>query len=76
MALTPLRIRNVNLQKVLGSSTGRLRALVVGESLLWCLGAFLVAALLLGPVSKMLVARGVMPEAENTVIILNYGFNI
>ena len=63
VALTPLRIRNVNLQKVLGSSTGRLRALVVGESLLWCVGAFIVAALLLGPVSKMLVARGVMPEA-------------
>ena len=63
VALTPLRIRNVNLQKILGSSTGRLRALVVGESVLWCLGAFLVAALLLGPVSKMLVTQGVLPEA-------------
>ena len=63
VALTPLRIRSVNLQKILGSSTGRLRALVVGESVLWCLLAFIVAALLLGPVSRMLVTRGVMPEA-------------
>jgi putative ABC transport system permease protein len=63
VALTPLRIRTVNLQKILGSSVGRLRALVVGESVLWCVGAFLVAALLLGPVSRLLVTQGVMPEA-------------
>ena len=31
VALTPLRIRSVNLQKILGSSTARLRALVVAE---------------------------------------------
>ena len=63
VALTPLRIRSVNLQKILGSSTGRLRALVVAEAVLWCLGAFLVAALLLGPASRLLVTQGVMPEA-------------
>ena len=63
VALTPLRIRNVNLQKILGSSTGRLRALVVGESVLWCLCAFGVAALLLGPVSRTCVTHGVLPEA-------------
>ena len=63
VALTPLRIRSANLQKILGSSTGRLWALVVGESILWCLSAFAVAALLLGPVSRLLVTRGVMPEA-------------
>ena len=63
VALTPLRIRSANLQKILGSSTGRLRALVVGESVLWCLCAFGLAAVLLGPVSRTCVAHGVMVEA-------------
>ena len=40
VALTPLRIRSVNLQKILGSSTWRLRALVVAEAVIWCICAF------------------------------------
>ena len=63
VALTPLRIQNVNLQKILGSSTGRLRALVVAEAVIWCVCAFAVAALLLGPVSEALVTRGVLMQS-------------
>ena len=63
VALTPLRIRNINLQKILGSSTARLRALVVAEAVIWCICAFVVAALLLGPISDMLATQGVLMQA-------------
>ena len=63
VALTPLRIRNVNLQKILGSSTRRLRTLVVAEAVIWCICAFVVAALLLGPVSDALLTRGVLMQS-------------
>ena len=63
VALTPLRIRSVNLQKILGSSTRRLRALVVAEAVILCICAFAVAALLLGPISEALLTRGVLMQA-------------
>ena len=63
VALTPLRIRNVNLQKILGSSTTRLRALVVAEAVIWCICAFAVAALLLGPISEALATQGVLMQS-------------
>lgn len=63
VALTPLRIRNINLQKILGSSTARLRALVVAEAVFWCICAFVVAVLLLLPASDALVTRGVLMQA-------------
>ena len=63
VALTPLRIRSVNLQKILGSSTRRLRALVVAEAIIWCICAFTVAALLLRPVSDALLTRGVLMQS-------------
>ena len=63
VALTPMRIRNINLQKILGSSTARLRTLVAAESVIWCLCAFAVAALLLGPVSDALQTLGVLMQS-------------
>ncbi len=63
VALTPLRIRSVNLQKILGSSTRRLRALVVAEAIIWCICAFVVTALMLGPVSDALLTRGVLMQS-------------
>ena len=62
VALTPLCIRNINLQKILGSSTARLRAQVVAEAVIWCICAFAVAALLLGPVSEALATQGVLMQ--------------
>ena len=63
VALTPLRIRSVNMQKILVSSTWRLRSLVVAEAVIWCICAFVVAALLLGPVSDALLTRGVLMQS-------------
>ncbi len=62
VALTPLRIRNINLQKILGSSTMRLRLLVVAEAVAWCLCAFALAALLLKPASQSLQAHNVLMQ--------------
>ncbi len=77
VALTPLRIRNINLQKILGASTLRLRLIVVAEAVIWCLCAFGVAALLLGPVSDTLVTQGVMMQGfsfkENIGLLLFVG---
>ena len=42
VALTPLRIRNINLQKILGSSTTRLRTLVAAEAVICTLGAAVI----------------------------------
>ncbi len=65
VALTPLRIRSLNLQKILGSSRLRIRALVIMESLAWFFCAFVVASLLLGPVSDALLTRGVLMQSFN-----------
>lgn len=63
VALTPLRIRSVNLQKILGSSTRRLRTQVVAEAVTWCICAYVVASLLLGPVSDALLTGGVLMQS-------------
>ena len=63
VALTPLRIRNINLQKILGSSTMRLRLMVVAEAVIWCLCAFALAALLLKPISQSLQAHNVLMQS-------------
>ena len=63
VALTPLRIRSLNLQKILGSLTWRLRVRVVAESVIWCGCAFAAASLLLGPVSDLLVTRGMLMQS-------------
>lgn len=62
VALTPLRIRNINLQKILGSSVARLRAMMVAEAVIWCLCAFVAATLLLVPVSEMLATQGILMQ--------------
>ena len=63
VALTPLRIRSVNLQKILGASTRRLRTQVVAEAVTWCICAYVVASLLLGPVSDALLTGGVLMQS-------------
>ena len=68
VALTPLRIRNVNLQKILGASGASLRWGIVLESLIWCVCAFALSALLLGPVSEALVSRSVLMQAFSPAV--------
>ena len=47
MVLVPFRIRNVNINKVLGASQRRLRSILVGEALLLTLVAFCLSILLI-----------------------------
>ena len=54
LALTPVRIKNVNLQKILGSSVRRLRLSVVAESVIWCMSACVIALLFTIPVSEIM----------------------
>lgn len=63
IALTPLRIRSINIQKILGSSTSRLRQQIAMESMIWCLSASLIAAMLAGPASRGLTTNGIMMQA-------------
>ena len=63
VAQTPLRIRNINLQKILGSSTFRLRMFIIMESLIWCICSFFIAALLIGPVSEILMTKGILMQS-------------
>lgn len=43
LAETPMRLRSINTQKVLGATTGKLRAMLVGESVFVCLLAFVLS---------------------------------
>ena len=43
MALTPMRIRSINTQKVLGSTLGTIRRALVAESVLMSMAAYLIA---------------------------------
>lgn len=63
VALTPLRIRSVNLQKILGSSALQLQLLVVAEAVIWCICAFAAAASLLWPASDALLSQGVLMQS-------------
>ena len=63
LAQTPLRIRKINLQKILGSSSLSLRVQVVAESVIWCVAAYGVSALLLIPASETLATEGVLMQA-------------
>lgn len=60
LALTPLRIRNITLQKVLGASARALRDEVIAEAMIWSLCAFLIAALLLSATAEGLAAEGII----------------
>lgn len=68
VALTPLRIRNVNLQKILGASDRSLRLGVVFEAVVWCACAFALSALLLSPVSEALAVQGVLMQAFSLAV--------
>ncbi len=60
LALTPIRIKGITIQRILGSSLSRLRCEVILEAVIWTLCAFVFSALLLSPVAEGLSARGVI----------------
>lgn len=62
-ALTPVRIRSINTQKIMGASTARLRTGIIAESVLWCITAFILAAAVIVPVSGILYSRDILSVA-------------
>lgn len=56
MALTPMRIRSINTQKILGSPTGALRMALVLEAILIAMVSFILALLLVHGVRQTFIA--------------------
>ena len=62
-SLAPMRVKEVNTRKVLGSSIGKLRGELILEAVLFCFAAFSIALAAISPVSKWLVSQGVSDMA-------------
>lgn len=71
-ALSPMRIRNVNTQKVFGASQVSLRSALLAEAVIICLGAFLLGVLLLWGLQdynlNQLIQADIRPEAHLPLI--------
>lgn len=71
-ALSPMRIRNVNTQKVFGASQVSLRGALLAEAVIICLGAFLLGVLLLWGLQdynlNQLIQADIRPEAHLPLI--------
>lgn len=59
MALVPVRIRNVNINKVLGATQKQLRARLLGEAILLTLMAFLLSGILSVAISNTIIKGAV-----------------
>lgn len=62
MAMAPLRIKNLNTCKVFGASASRLRLMLIGESVLLSLMAYLLSLLLLYGASRTQIADWVSAD--------------
>ena len=71
-ALSPMRIRNVNTQKIFGASQASLRGALLAEAVIICLGAFLLGVLLLWGLQdynlNQLIQADIRPEAHLPLI--------
>ena len=71
-ALSPMRVRNVNTQKVFGASQASLRGALLAEAVIICLGAFLLGVLLLWGLQdynlNQLIQADIRPEAHLPLI--------
>lgn len=71
-ALSPMRIRNVNTQKVFGASQASLRGALLAEAVIICLVAFLIGLLLLWGLQdynlNLLIQADIRPEAHLPLI--------
>ncbi|MGN1232705.1 MAG: ABC transporter permease, partial [Candidatus Cryptobacteroides sp.] len=74
-ALAPMRVRNINTRKILGSSIVALRAGLVLEAVVFSLAALALALCVIVPVSSALVAEGLVdmpfrfPEQTALIVI-------
>ena len=71
-ALSPMRVRNVNTQKVFGASQTSLRGALLAEAVIICLVAFLIGLLLLWGLQdynlNLLIQADIRPEAHLPLI--------
>lgn len=71
-ALSPMRVRNVNTQKVFGASQASLRGALLAEAVIICLVAFLIGLLLLWGLQdynlNQLIQADIRPEAHLPLI--------
>lgn len=71
-ALSPMRVRNVNTQKVFGASQASLRGALLAEAVIICLVAFLIGLLLLWGLQdynlNLLIQADIRPEAHLPLI--------
>ena len=63
IALTPMRMKNVNTRLVFGASKSSLRCEIVGESFVWSCLAFVFALMLFNPICATLCEKGLIPES-------------
>ena len=56
-AISPLRMKNVNTQKVLGATTGELRRALLAESVMVCFFAFVLGVLILWNLEKTALSQ-------------------
>ncbi|MGM9785394.1 MAG: FtsX-like permease family protein [Candidatus Cryptobacteroides sp.] len=59
-ALAPMRVKNINTRKILGSSVLNLRAGLVSEAVAFSLTAFALALCIISPISSALAAEGLV----------------
>ncbi len=73
LAETPMRLRSINTQKVLGSTTARLRLILIGESVLVCMIAFIISVGILFLLPQLgieeLVSTNISPLYHPTITI-------
>lgn len=62
-SLAPIRVKAVNTRKVLGSSIGKLRGELILEAVLFCFAAFVIALIVISPVSRWLMSQGISDMA-------------
>lgn len=63
ISLTPLRIRSIHLQRILGASTAALRTSIIAEAVVWCICAFGIASLLSSPISEAMSTSGILMQS-------------
>ena len=56
-AISPLRMKNINTQKVLGATTGELRCALLAESVMVCFFAFVLGVLILWNLEKTALSQ-------------------
>lgn len=80
-ALSPIRVKTINTQKVLGSSLGALRMSLMLEAVLFCICAFIFALCIVTPITQWIMSHGLISTIFNfwlnwRVVLLSAGISL